>query len=133
MATKGKILIVDDEPDLLETMRFRLDAAGYEVFTASDGVTAINKAKENQPDLVIMDVMMPGIDGFEALKRLKEEAATKKIPAIIVSCGKEEEDWAKRSLQLGASGYIVKPFETESLLFTVGKFAKTRINANERE
>lgn len=124
MTLKGKILIIDDEPDLLETMRFRLDAAGYEVFTASDGITGINKAKENMPDLIIMDVMMPGIDGFETLNRLKSEAATKRIPAVILSCGREEEEWAKKSLQLGASGYIVKPFETDSLLFTVEKFVK---------
>lgn len=122
--TKGKVLIIDDEADLLETMRFRLNAAGYEVITAGDGQTGINKAKSENPDLIILDVMMPGIDGFETLKRLKDEASTKKIPAIVFSCGKEEEEWAKRSIGLGANGYIVKPFETDSLLFTVERFVK---------
>jgi two-component system alkaline phosphatase synthesis response regulator PhoP len=122
--SKGKILIIDDEADLLETMRFRLDAAGYEVITAQDGSTGINKAKSENPDLIILDVMMPGIDGFQTLKQLKEEASTKRIPAIIFSCGKEEEEWAKKSIGLGASGYIVKPFEADSLLFTVERFVK---------
>jgi len=125
MINKGKILIIDDEADLLETMRFRLDAAGYEVITAQDGLSGINKAKSENPDLIILDVMMPGIDGFQTLKQLKEEVSTKKIPAIIFSCGKEEEEWAKKSISLGASGYIVKPFEVESLLFTVERFVKT--------
>lgn len=126
MSTKGKILIIDDEADLLETMSFRLSAAGYEVITAQDGLTGIDRAKGENPDLIIMDVMMPGIDGFETLKRLKEEMSTKKIPAIIFSCGKEEEEWAKKSIGLGASGYIVKPYETDALLFTVEKFVKRR-------
>ncbi len=121
---KGKVLIIDDEPDLLETIRFRLDAAGYEVITAPDGLSGIEKAREAKPDLIMLDIMMPGIDGFETLKRLKEEMATKKIPTVIFSCGKDEEEWAKKSLKIGAVGYVVKPFETESLLFTVEKFVK---------
>lgn len=129
MSKKGKILIIDDEPDLLETMRFRLDAAGYEVITAEDGASGLKKAKEDKPDLIIMDVMMPGMDGFSALSKLKQELTTKKIPTLIFSCGKEEEQWAKKSLEMGAAGYVVKPFETDSLLFTVEKF----INANKRE
>ena len=124
MEEKKKVLIVDDEPDLLETMAFRLDAAGYEVITAADGASGVKKAREEGPDLIIMDVMMPGMDGFEALEKLKEEIATRKIPTVVFSCGKDEEEWAKKSLKLGAAGYIVKPFETESLLFTVDKFAK---------
>ncbi|MDP6686170.1 MAG: response regulator [Candidatus Omnitrophota bacterium] len=123
MAKKGKVLIIDDEPDLLETIRFRLDAAGYDVIVAEDGLTGIQKAKE-KPDLIIMDIMMPEIDGFETLKKLKEDEATKKIPTLIFSCGKEEEGWAKKALSLGAAGYIVKPFETDSLLFTVENFIK---------
>jgi len=124
MSKKGKVLIIDDEPDLVETMQYRLDTAGYEVITASDGESGIKKAKENIPDLIILDVMMPGIDGFKTLRSLKQEVATKKIPTVVFSCGHDEEGWAKESLKLGAAGYIVKPFETESLLFTVERFTK---------
>jgi len=121
---KGKVLIIDDETDLLETMAYRLKSAGYEVITARDGKNGINKAKSENPDLIIMDVMMPGIDGFETLKGLKSGDDTKKTPVIVFSCGKEEEEWAKKSISLGASGYIVKPFEVNSLLFTVDKFVR---------
>ena len=124
MSDKPKILIIDDEADLLETMRYRLESAGFDVITAQDGSSGIDKAKEAKPDLIILDIMMPGIDGFETLKKLKEASSTKKIPTVISSCGKEEESWAKKSLGLGASGYIVKPFEAESLLFTVKKLIK---------
>lgn len=122
MVKKGRILIIDDEADLLETMKYRLSAAGYDVITASDGESGIKRAKEESPDLIIMDVMMPGIDGFETLKRLKGESGTKSIPAIVFSCGKDEEEWAKKSLKGGASGYVVKPFDAEALLFTVERF-----------
>lgn len=122
--SKGKILIIDDEPDLLETMKFRLESAGYEVLAAQDAATGINKAKEYSPHLIIMDVMMPGMDGFVALQKLKKDFVTKNIPTLIFSCGKEEEDWAKKSLKLGAAGYVVKPFDAAALLFTVSKFVK---------
>ena len=122
MDTKGKILIIDDEPDLIETMKFRLEAAGYEVISAGDAMVGISKAKEHDPRLIIMDVMMPGMDGFQALKRLKEDAGTRAIPTIIFSCSKEEEEWAKRSVKMGAAGYVVKPFDASALIFTVEKF-----------
>ena len=121
---KTKILIVDDEPDILETVQFRLENAGYEVITAGDGITAIRLAKERTPALIIMDIMMPGMDGSEALKALKKDASTKWIPTIIFSCGREEEGWAKRALQLGSAGYVVKPFDGDALLFIVQKFTQ---------
>ncbi len=126
MDTKGKILLVDDELDLIETMSFRLEAAGYEVVTASDGAKALEMAQKERPDLIIMDVMMPGVSGFDALQNLKKGSDTKAIPTIIFSCGKEEESWAKKAIGLGAAGYIVKPFDGESLLFTVGKFVRRK-------
>lgn len=124
--SKGKVLIIDDEKDLLETMKFRLEAGGYDVVTAEDGQTGIEMAIKEHPDLIILDVMMPGMDGFDTLKKLKDEMETKGIPAIIFSCGAEEEVWAKRSLHMGAAGYVVKPFESDSLLFTVEKFVNRK-------
>ncbi len=90
-----------------------------------NGMSGIEKARKFMPDIIILDVMMPGIDGFEALGRLKKVGtATKKIPVIIFSCGKEEEEWAKKSLKGGAAGYVVKPFDSEALLFTVERFVR---------
>lgn len=123
---KNKVLIIDDEADILETMTFRLSSAGYEVLTTQDGSVGFEKAKEFCPGLIILDVMMPGIDGFETLRKLKEDPSTREIPVVIFSCGAEEEEWAKKSLKLGASGYIVKPFEVEALLFTVQNFMKRK-------
>lgn len=125
--SKGKILIIDDETDLLETMSFRLTAAGYEVITAANGLGGVRLAIESRPDMIILDIMMPGIDGFETLRRLKAGDPTKGVPTIICSCGSEEESWAKRSITLGAAGYIVKPFDTSALLFTVEKFIKKKL------
>lgn len=122
----NKVLIIDDETDLLETMKFRLESAGYIVLTATNGITGIEIAKKSVPNLILLDVMMPGIDGFEVLKQLKSDNNTKNIPVIVFSCGSEEEEWAKRALELGSSGYVVKPFEHESLLFTVDGFLKNK-------
>ena len=122
MASKGKILIIDDEPDLVEAMKFRLEATGYKVLTSFDGKTGIDVAVAEKPDVILLDIMMPGMDGFEALRRIKINKAIQKIPAIVFSCGREEEGWAKRAVELGASGYVVKPFDTEALLFMIGKF-----------
>lgn len=122
--SQGKILIIDDEADLLETMSYRLRASGYEVITACDGPSGLDKVKSETFDLIILDVMMPGMDGFETIKRLKKETSAQKIPVIISSCGREEEEWAKKSINLGASGYVVKPFEGDSLVFTVNEFMK---------
>jgi|APSaa5957512622_1039677.scaffolds.fasta_scaffold70783_2 CheY-like chemotaxis protein len=124
MMVDGNILIIDDEPDLLEVMRGRLESEGYEVITSSDGSNGIEKAKSHLPDLIIIDVMMPGIDGFEVLEKIKEYDETKRIPVLIFSSGSEEEVLAKKALSLGAAGYIVKPFKTDALLFTVNKFIR---------
>ena len=124
MDEKGKILIIDDEPDLVETMKSRIVTAGYSVDTAHDGITGVKMAKEKKPNLILLDIMMPGIDGFETLKRLKEDDITRPIPVVIFSCGSEEDAWAHKALKLGSVGYVVKPFDASALLFTVEKFLK---------
>lgn len=126
MNKKGTVLIVDDELDLLETMRFRLEAADYEVITLLEGKKTIEIAEKIKPDLIILDIMLPGISGFDVLQKLKKNSETKEIPILIFSCGGEEEAWAKKSLDLGAAGYVVKPFDGDSLLFTVNKFIKKK-------
>jgi len=118
-----KILVIDDEQDLCETVKAQLESNNFKVATAKDGPEGLNKVKEYKPDLIILDLMMPGMDGFEVCKRLKKDTKTALIP-IIVLTALEQEDAAKKALSMGAEGYMVKPFEQEALLFTIREFLK---------
>jgi DNA-binding response OmpR family regulator len=106
------ILIVDDEPNLRHAVKLYLDEEGYTTFTANDGIDAIDKARERLPDLIVMDVMMPRMDGFETLKRLRQFS---NVPIIMLTVKGEESDKVK-GLQLGADDYVPKPFSQRELL-----------------
>ena len=121
---KEKILIADDESDVLTLCVRIIRSAGYDVTGVTNGLKAIEAAQEQHFDLFLTDIMMPGIDGFETLKRIREVGEIKDIPIVIFSCGSEEEEWARRALSLGSVGYVVKPFDSEALLFTVEKFIR---------
>lgn len=120
---KKNILVIDDEPDLCTTVKARLEANNFNVLTALSGQEGLDKVKEYKPDLVILDLMMPVMDGFEVCQRLKKDALTSSIPVVVLTA-LEQEEAAKRALSLGAEGYLVKPFEQESLLFTIREFLK---------
>lgn len=107
-----KILLVDDEPNILQFLEMGLQNEGFQVMTALDGVAAVNAAKDYSPHLVILDVMMPGMDGFEVCRMLKK---TKNV-AVIMLTAKEEVDDRVRGLTLGADDYMVKPFSFQELL-----------------
>lgn len=107
-----KILLVDDEPNILQFLELGLLNEGFEVQAAQDGVTAITLAKQFQPHIVILDVMMPGMDGFEVCRLLKK---TENV-AIIMLTAKDEVDDRVKGLTLGADDYVVKPFSFEELL-----------------
>jgi len=107
-----KILLVDDEPNILQFLELGLENEGFEVRLASDGLTAINMMKDYQPHLVILDVMMPGMDGFEVCRMLKK---TKDV-AVIMLTAKDEVDDRVKGLNLGSDDYMVKPFSFEELL-----------------
>lgn len=109
-----KILIADDEEDVKIVIRLFLESKGYEVETAYDGLDAIDKVKTWKPELILLDVMMPLIDGFEVCRRLKDDPATAAIPIVMVSAASQTES-KKRGLSAGAADYIVKPFEPEEL------------------
>jgi PleD family two-component response regulator len=113
---KNKILVVDDEQDMARALKVRLKASGYNVVFASDSVQAFTIANEEKPDLIILDIMMPGEDGFIVAERLKQSAATHRIPIIFLTgiSGREE-----RAYKLGASGYVMKPYQPERLLETI--------------
>ncbi len=116
-----KILIVDDEPYILNILDFSLDAEGYSVLQAADGDEALRVAAEQSPDLIIMDIMMPRLDGFETCRRLKEDVHTRDIPVVLLTARNSREDRA-RGDEVKADGYITKPFSPQRLLDTVQQY-----------
>ncbi len=121
MNSKKKILIVDDETELVKAIRIRLEQAGYETLVAYDGLEGLEKAKKENPDLILLDIMMPDIDGFEVLRRLKENSKTKYTPVIMVTCKGEPQSLFKAK-ELRSLDYIVKPFEQEELLDLIKRY-----------
>ena len=106
------ILLVDDEPDILEIIRYNLTSEGYTIETAENGLEAIEQAKKVRPQLIIMDVMMPKMDGFEVCRKIRKKFST---PIIMLSARGESLDQI-RGLDLGADDYISKPFEPRELV-----------------
>jgi len=109
-----KILVVDDEQDIVKGLKIKLEAKGCEVATAYTGTEAIEKAKNEKPDVIVLDVMLPDFDGFEVCSRLKQEEATKLLPVIFLTA-KEGNDQRWKGLTKGGVAYITKPFEFDSL------------------
>ncbi len=115
---KSKILIVDDEQDVTELLEFNLRSAGYDVISAEDGATALKKARETIPDLIILDVMLPEMDGTEVCKQLRRDAVTARIPVIMLTAKATEIDRVL-GLELGADDYVTKPFSPRELVLRV--------------
>ncbi|MFH1848535.1 MAG: response regulator [Candidatus Omnitrophota bacterium] len=119
---KRKILIVDDEPDVRELLKFRLrDGEGFDIIEAKDGVEACRKAKTEKPDLIIMDIMMPVMGGYEACKVLKESEETKDIPVIMLTAKTTVGDMEK-GVRAGASEYVMKPYDWNPTLEKIKKY-----------
>ena len=123
---KENILIVDDEEDVLELVRFNLEKNGYKVETAVSGEEAIAKARTKLPDLIILDLMLPGIDGLEVCKKLKSDSKTENIPVIMLTAKIEEADIVT-GLELGAQDYITKPFSPKVLVARVRRILQKTI------
>lgn len=121
--SKKRILLIDDEPDVLDLIKSRLEINDYEVITALNGEEGIKRAQEVRPDLILLDIIMPGKDGFEVCRELKVNFSTKDIPVIFLSA-KGREDDAFEGLRLGAVNYIVKPYDPKELLDKVDKALK---------
>jgi DNA-binding response OmpR family regulator len=111
-----KILVVDDEPNIVKMVASRLEANGYEVIKAYDGMECFEKAKAEQPQLIILDISMPRMNGHETLQKLKHDAATKEIPVIMLTGKAEADDVVKSVGNGGALDYIVKPFIASQFL-----------------
>lgn len=121
---KKKILLVDDEEALLEILSSRLKFAGYEVFTANSGEAAIDLLKKNNPHMVILDIMMPGMDGFSVLGKLKENPKTRSIVVVMLT-SKGDASSIRKAISLGAADYIIKPFTPAILLEKIKRILKT--------
>ena len=112
---KGKILVVDDEVYILHILDFSLGAEGFDVITANNGELAVAKAKQERPNLIVLDIMMPVLDGYETLKRLKADPDTKDIPVILLTAKGRDVD-KRLGFEVGATDYIVKPFSPSRLI-----------------
>lgn len=110
-----KILVVDDEDHIVELITYNLISSGYEVISANNGIDALKIAKEEKPNLMLLDLMLPGLDGFEVCKAIRGESETKEIPIIMLTAKGEELDKIL-GLELGADDYMTKPFSIRELL-----------------
>lgn len=118
VSKKYTVLAVDDESDVLLIVKTALQAEGYNVFTAPDGADALKTAHDEKPDLILLDVMMPGMDGFEVLTKLREDEVTRDIPVIMLT-GLSERERMRSAIASGTKYYIVKPFEFQDLISKV--------------
>jgi two-component system alkaline phosphatase synthesis response regulator PhoP len=110
-----KILIVDDEVDLVETVRFPLEMEGYHVLVSYNGEDALNQARKENPDLILLDLMLPKLDGYKVCRLLKFDDRYKHIPILMLTAKTQEKDKAI-GMETGANEYITKPFEMDDLL-----------------
>jgi two-component system alkaline phosphatase synthesis response regulator PhoP len=111
----GRILVVEDEPDVAVLIRYNLTKEGYEVLQAANGAEALRQAREGAPDLILLDLMIPQLNGWEVCRRLKQDPATRAIPVIIVTARVEEGDKVL-GFEMGADDYVTKPFAVRELV-----------------
>lgn len=121
----AKILVVDDEPDAVELVEFNLKQAGFEVVTAADGTEALKKARLSLPDLIVLDLMLPEVDGLEVCKLLRRDAATAGIPILMLTAKAAEIDRVL-GLELGADDYVTKPFSPRELMLRIKGLLRRR-------
>ncbi len=110
-----KVLIVDDEVDLVETVRFPLEMEGYHVLVSYNGEDALNQARKENPDLILLDLMLPKLDGYKVCRLLKFDNRYKHIPILMLTAKTQEKD-KSLGMETGANEYITKPFEMDDLL-----------------
>lgn len=120
MANGKRILVCDDDPLLVDLLEYRLSSRGYEVVVARDGGEALAQLKEARPDAVVLDAMMPVIDGYEVLRRTRADESLAGIPILMLTARKQERDIVS-ALELGANDYLVKPFIPEELVARLGR------------
>lgn len=124
-AADARILIADDDPVILRLLQVNFALEGFDVDTAARGEEALKKAKDGRPDVIVLDVMMPGMDGWEVCRRLHEDEETAAIPVIFLSALSLEED-RQRGLELGVEAYVTKPFDPGQLVELVWQTVRAR-------
>ncbi|MDC7225752.1 MAG: response regulator [Spirochaetales bacterium] len=127
-----KILVIEDEHDIRELISYNLESEGYDIIKASSGNEGIEKVQKNVPDLILLDIMLPDIDGLEVCRKLKREDATKDIPIIMLTAKSEDSDIIS-GLELGAEDYITKPFSPRVLIARLRAVLRRNTDANEAE
>jgi len=122
---KKKILIVDDEAKLQKVLKFELEYAGYEIICADDGMAGLKKIKEEHPDLIILDLNMPKLDGYQVCRMVKFDKTLCHIPIIMLTAlgQQEDQEWGKK---VKANAYLVKPYDPDELLAQVENFLQHR-------
>lgn len=121
MNHRGTILVVEDDLDIREVMRMVLEASGYEVLEAGDGAEALASVRAHRPSVILLDLMMPGMDGFQFRESQLQDPAIAAIPVVIVSGGGAVPE---RASELGAAGYLVKPTDVQRLLALMGDLCR---------
>ena len=124
-----RVLVVDDEPRILKFLKLRLKVSGYEVLTADNGLEALEQVQAQEPDLLVLDVVMPGMDGFETLRQVR---AVSSVPVIILSA-KEANTDKVRGLELGADDYLAKPFSPDELVARIEAVRRRLAPAQDRK
>src|SRR5438128_7376905 len=122
---QGRVLVVEDERDVADLIRYNLTKEGYDVVVAPTGSDALKQAREVHPDLVLLDIMVPQLNGWEVCRRLKQDAETKSIPVIMVT-GRVEEGDKVLGFEMGADDYVTKPFSPRELLARIRAVARRR-------
>jgi DNA-binding response OmpR family regulator len=120
-----KILVIDDEPDIVELVRYQAERAGFLCLTAGDGRSALRLARAEHPDLVILDLMLPDLDGLEVCRQLRHDPALTQLPIIMLTAKAEEVDRVV-GLEVGADDYVVKPFSPRELMARVKAVLRRR-------
>lgn len=119
----NKILVVDDEKNIILVFKMSLEKAGYDVVIARDGIVALEKAREENPDLILLDIVLPKMNGFLVFEALQDDPKTEEIPVIFLSARAEKKDLDK-AMSMGATDYLVKPLKQHELLEAVEKYIK---------
>jgi two-component system, OmpR family, phosphate regulon response regulator PhoB len=119
LAVQERILVVDDEPDIVALVAYHLAKTGYRVSTASNGTDALSIARQERPSLLVLDLMLPGMSGFDVLEHIRAEEGTRHIAVLMLTARKEEQDRI-RGLSLGADDYLTKPFSPQANLLQIG-------------
>lgn len=129
MTDRRTILVVDDEPDIVRVVQRIMESCGYDVVTAHDGFEAIEQAQAQRPDVIILDLNLPGMNGFEVCRRLRGAESTRRIPIVMMTAAYVSIEDARRGHTTGADEYVVKPFLREVLIHNVQRLLERAASA----